>query len=190
VRGQILTRRSKAVNLDTNTITRSTCSDGSAGTPPDADDIPTPTTPTPSPTATSTLTSIPTATPTATSTPSPTQTATPTGTPTLASSDSVTASAAIFGPRAPVSGPFDVYVTGTAVARVTYLIDDRYRATIKAKPGRKRFKITINPRKQTRGIHQVTARITFNRTSTRRMTTRRIVYRRATPSPRPPRFTG
>ena len=185
VRGRILTRRSKAVNLDTNTIARATCFDGSGGTPPPPGATTTPApTPTPMP--------MPTPTPRPTPTPTPTAEATgawPLGT-TLASAAFPAGSASIFGPHAPVTGPFDVVVSGTPIASVTFLVDGRQRATVKAKPGRTKFKITIDPRKQRRGVHRVTARITFKRTSSRRTTTRRIIYRRATPGPRAPRFTG
>jgi hypothetical protein len=176
VRGRILTRRSKAVNLDTNTITRSTCFDGSGSTPPAAGG--TTTTPTPVPTTTPTPTGHTPTVPTS-------------GTTTLGSGAFPAGSASIFGPRGPVTGPFNVYVTGSAIASVTFLVDGRHHATVKARPGRSKFKITINPRKQQRNrVHQVTARIRFKRTSGRRTTTRRVVYRRATPGPQTPRFTG
>ena len=182
VRGRILTRRSKAVNLDTNTITRSTCFDGSGTTPPAAGGTTTAAVPTPTPSPT------PTPTPTAHAPTAPT--AWPPGPTTLASDGFPAGSATIFGPHAPVTGPFNVTVTGTAIASVTFLVDGRHRATVKAKRGRRRFRITINPRNQSHRVHRVTARVRFKPTSSRRTTTRRVVYRRATPGPRPPRFTG
>jgi hypothetical protein len=170
VEGRILTRRSKAVNLDTNTITRSACFNaGGAGT--------------------STTTDTPTPTPTpGTTQPAPT----PTTTPGAGSTGRVSlpGSAALSGPTSPVSGPFDVAVTGNAIASVTFHVDGKRRATVNAKLGRKRFKVTIDPRRQSGRVHRVTARITFKPGSRRGMTTRRLVYRRATPGPRTPRFAG
>lgn len=184
VRGRILTRRSKAVNLDTNTITRSPCSAGSGSAPPDSGGGTTPT-PTPTPTAT--------ATPTPTPIPMPTQTPgslTALPAPSAPNVALASGNTALFGPNSPVTGPFDVSVTGDAIASVTFFVDGKHRATVMAKRGRKRFKITINPRNQSRRIHRVMARVRFKPASRRGMTTHRLVYRRATPGPRPPRFTG
>jgi Ice-binding-like len=169
VDGRILTRRSKAVSLDANTITRPTCFSGGAGA----------------------------ATSAATPTPPPTPTAeTPARTPapaTRTSPGNVTATAAaatLAGPAGPVTGPFNVSVTGKEIAAVTFYVDGKRRATVFAKPGRTRFKLTIDPRRQSNRVHRITARVTFKPGSRKGMTTRRWVYRRATPNPRPPRFTG
>ena len=172
VEGRILTRRSKAVNLHANTITRSACFNaGGAGTP-----------------TTDTPTTTPTSGSPGTAHPAPTPTTTPGAGSTVGVS--LPGSAALSGPTSPVSGPFDVAVTGNAIASVTFHVDGKRRATVNAKLGRKRFKVRIDPRRQSGRVHRVTARITFKPGSRSGMTTRRLVYRRATPGPRTPRFAG
>ncbi|MEJ7798194.1 MAG: L,D-transpeptidase [Solirubrobacteraceae bacterium] len=61
--------------------------------------------------------------------------------------------------------PFDVTVTGRAIQSVTFSVDGRRIGTVRAKAGRKKFKVTINPRGQSRRVHRVTARITFSKSS-------------------------
>lgn len=171
VQGRILTRRSKAVTLDSNTITRSGCStattDGGGGGGGGGGGSPT-TTPGSgggSPTAPGT-----------------------TGTPT---SSTTPGSAKLTGPSGPVSKPFDVVVTGRAIERVTFSLDGKRIGTVRAKRGRKKFKIRINPRGQSRRVHRVTARITFKRSSGTASTTRRLTYRIVGASrTRVLRFTG
>jgi hypothetical protein len=189
VEGRVLTRRSKAVNLDTNTITRSACSTstGSGG------GTPTPTPGAPGP-AQGSLTPVP-AGGTSAPTPAPTGPVTISSTPTSTAgpgspAGSTAGSASLGGPTAPVTGPFDVFVTGDEIARVVFTVDNRHRATVQARPGRKRFKITINPRGQSHGVHRVTARVTFKPKSHTRAVTRRLLYRRAGTTVRGPRFTG
>lgn len=189
VEGRILTRRDKAVTLDNNTITRSACfvaapSGGSGGST------------TPTPTGTPTTPSAggsggsptPTGTtpPPATAAPSP-PSATPASTPT---GHSPSGTARLSGPSGPVSGPFTVSVTGHAIATVTFYVDGKHRATLHATPGRTKFTLTINPRNQSHSVHQVTARVTFTPASRTHTTTRRLVYRRPSPAPIAPRFTG
>ena len=207
VQGRILTRRSKAVNLDTNTITRSPCATAAPGGGGE------PTTTTPEPTATT-----PPATPTTTPTPTaPTPTPTPTeSSPTTAPADTgptatapaVPAPAAVsqpvfpafpsaapsgtarfFGPSFVVTRPFTVYVTGRAIRSVRFYIGGRRIGTVLARPGRTKFKMTINPRGQSSRVHRVTARITFSTASRTSSTTRRLTYRTVS-APRAPRFTG
>ncbi|MGI8730803.1 MAG: ice-binding family protein [Solirubrobacteraceae bacterium] len=177
VQGRILTRRSKAVNLDTNTITRSACfvpGGGAAGGGP--------TTPTPTPT-TVVAPTTPSATPPVSSTPgstggSPQTIAAPSG------------RARLSGPMRPVRGPFTVSVTGRAIQSVTFYVDGRRRATVRARPGRKKFTLRINPRRQSHRVHRVTARVTFTPASRTARTTLRVTYRRARLVRRAPRFTG
>ena len=151
VEGRILTRRSKAVNLDTNTITRTACA-----------------APTPAP--------APTGIPTPTSIAAPTSGARP-------------GTAKLSGPSSPVKGPFSVSVTGRAIKKVVFYVDGKRADTVYAKPGRRKFKLTINPAGQSRGVHRVTAKVTFTTASGTPRTTRRLTYRRAFPAPRP-QFTG
>ena len=85
--------------------------------------------------------------------------------------------------------PFDVTVTGRAIRSVTFSVDGRRIATVRAKAGRTKFKVTINPRGQSRRVHRVTARITFSKASGSASTVRRLTYR-TTAVTRAPRFTG
>jgi hypothetical protein len=173
VQGRILTRRSKAVTLDTNTITRSACSGsassgggsgGSPTTPPSG----TPGAPTGTP-----------GTPTSTPTPNP-------GGSTAAPARRGTARLTGGGS---VRGPFAVTVTGRAIKSVQFYVDGRRVKTIHAKTGRTKFKLTIDPRRQSRRLHQVTARVTFSAASRTRARTMRVRYRLVS-APRAPRFTG
>lgn len=179
VQGRILTRRSKAVTLDSNTITRTACfappaTGGGSGTGT--------TTPTPTPTPTSTPNP----------TPIPTRPAAPAlrpiaAVPTVAR---VTGTARISGIGGSVRRPFWVSVTGRAIKSVVFYIDGRRVKTVKAKAGRTKFKLRIDPRRQSRRVHRVTARVTFNARSRTRRTTLRLTYRRAASVSRPPRFAG
>jgi hypothetical protein len=162
VEGRILTQRSKAVTLRHNTITQTACytAPASAGGP------------------TST-------TPTATPTPTPTPTATTTATPKARRGGAVLA-----GPKNDVRGPFSVTVTGRDIASVTFYVDGKRRRTVKAIPGRTRFSLKIDPRRQSRRVHRVTARVTYTPASGKTTTTRRVTYRRPPAVAGPPRFTG
>jgi len=84
---------------------------------------------------------------------------------------------------------FDVTVTGRAIQSVTFYLDGRRIRTVRAKAGRKKFKVTINPRGQSRRVHRVTARITFSKSSGSTSTVRRMTYR-TTAVTHAPRFTG
>jgi ice-binding like protein len=152
--------RNGAVTLDTNTIKKATCA-----TPRPGDAAP-------STTSTGTAATTPTA-PTP-STPSPPRAGT----------------AVISGPSGPVSGPFTVSVTGQAIEKVTFYVDGKPVATVKAKPGRKKFTIIINPRRHSHRVHEVKARIKFTKKSGFRTATRRLVYRRASSQSHAVRFTG
>jgi hypothetical protein len=168
VQGRVLTRRSKAVTLDTNTITRSACatagaSGGAGATTPSKF---TPVTPRAGGNGT-----VSTGAGTSTS-------ATPSGT------------ARIAGPAGPVRGPFKVRVIGHAISSVTFTLDGRRLGRVAAKRGRTVFAITINPRGQSHRVHRVTARITFTKQSHARAITRRVTYMRTPVGPRGPRFTG
>ena len=81
-------------------------------------------------------------------------------------------------------------MTGRAIEDVAFYVDGRRVGTVHARPGRTKFTLTIDPRGQSHGVHRVTARVTFTPTSRTRTTTLRLVYRRSSPAPRPPRFTG
>ena len=193
ITGRALARHG-AVTLDTNTIRRATCAtptgDGAGGdddtttgetpttggtpTPggtPATGDTPSSATPTPG------LTALLTALVRAPFAPVATPPATPKG------------SAKISGPRRPVTGPFTVSVTGRAIAKVVFYVDGKRRTTVRAKTGRTRFSLRVNPRRQSRRVHRVTARVTFSTSSRTRGTSIRVLYRRPS-APATPRFTG
>jgi hypothetical protein len=161
VEGRILTRRSKAVTLEANTITRSACSagpaaGGAAGTKPAAPGS----TPGSTPTSTGPVSNAP-----------------------------VSGTAHLSGPSAPVSGPFVVSVTGHAIKQVVFFVDGRRVGSVKSAPGRTKFKKTIHPPGGSR-VHRVTARVTFKPASRTPARTLRLVFRRSPVVAPAPRFTG
>lgn len=175
VEGRILTRRSMAVALDTNTITRSACfaapaPGGGAGPGPGTTTPATPAESSPQPIA---------------STPTLTPRRTPTSIAAVASG-----AATLRGPRSPVTGPFTVTVTGREIRSVVFYVDNRRIATVNARVGRTKFKLRIDPRRQSRRVHRVTARVTFTPRSGSTQTRLRLTYRRPPAVAQPPRFTG
>jgi len=176
VNGRILTRDSKQVTLDNNTITRIGCAppassgggDGSGTATEPADTSPAPTdTSTDSPPA-----STPTPTPTGSSTPTR-----PSG------------FARLTAPNGPVSGPFRVSVTGRGIKAVAFFVDGRWVRTVLTIPGRTKYTHTINPRGQSMKVHRVTARVIFAPTTRSTSTSLRGIYWRARSS-HAPQFTG
>jgi hypothetical protein len=164
ISGSVLARNG-AVTLHANTISRTTCA-------------------TPAGTTTTTPAGTTTTSPTGTTKPKPT------GTGTTTTPGGGTGTAHLTGPTGPVSGPFTVVVTGHAIQKVTFFVDGKRRTTVHAKPGRKAFRLKINPRRQRHRLHRVTARVTFTPASGSTSTTRRFTYRRSTTGSPPPRFTG
>ena len=157
--------RNGAVTLDTNTIRKATCATpterGDGGSAPTEGTTPGATTPTTTPL---TPVSKPTAKP-------------------------AVAAAHLRAPGGTVRGPFRVTVTGRGIAKVIYLIDGRRVAVVRAKRGRKKFVLRIDPRRHSHRVHRVTARVTYTPASGRTTTTHRTTFRRQAP-PRSPRFTG
>jgi len=200
VDGRILTRRSKAVTLDSNTITRSDCSTVTGGGGGDGGDDggTTPTTPGSSggtPTATAPSTG---GTPTATA-PSAGGTPTPVRTPprgifarpaTAPAGTTPSGTAKLTGPSAPVRNPFAVWVTGRSIDRVVFSVDGKRIGTVRSRPGRKKFKIVVIPTGQSRRTHRLTARITFKTSSGTSSVVRRLTYRTARSTARLPQFAG
>jgi hypothetical protein len=168
VEGRILTRRSKAVTLDANTIAQGPCAAPTAAGGGTGAQTPSPT-----------PTTVPAITPTPIST-SPISTSAISTTP---------ATAHIAGPSGPVAGPFTVAVTGKGIAKVIFRIDGRRVRTVHAKPGRSKFTLKIDPRRQSHRLHRIVARVTF-KTPGRTGTTLRLIYRRPPARARPPQFAG
>lgn len=184
VDGRILTRRSKAVTLDANTITRSGCSTATAG---GGDGGGSTTTPVPDGGTTTPATgggSPPAILPTAAPVRSPVRL--------IAVTPPVRGTAKLTGPRAPVRDPFAVWVTGRAIDRVVFSVDGKRIGTVRAKRGRTKFTITITPRRgRSARAHRLTARITFKRSSGTSTVVRRTTYYTAgDTSTRTPRFAG
>lgn len=182
VEGRILTRRSKAVNLHTNTIRRSACAAppataGGGGTPaptttsPPVTPAPAPVTPALSTIALNSLIAGPAG-----------------GSPQAAAGKPGTAQ--LSAPSGPVTGPFTISVTGKQIQSVTFYVDDHKRATVKARPGRTKFTLKINPRRQSHRVHRVTARVRFKPASRTPVVIRRATYVRPPLVPRTPHFTG
>ena len=168
--------RNGAVTLDTNVIKAARCATPTPPAPPappaaPADDDETPPT-TPAPSGTDDAPA-----------PAMTQASTPLGTLTA---PVASGTARLTGPRSP-AGPFKVTVTGSQISSVTYYVDGKRVRTVRARRGRTRFSLRIDPRRQSSRVHRVTARVRFSNGST---TTRRIAYRRSTSTPLAPRFTG
>lgn len=170
--------RNAAVTLDTNTIKVAGCAPAPGGgtppvgggpVPPGGGGTPLPTTPFDSTTAPIGLA------------PSPTNTSTTAG---------PTGSARLSGPSVPVSGPFTATVTGRAIASVVFYVDGKRVGTVHAKPGRTKFKITVDPRRQSHRMHRVIAVVKFTPASRTRTTMRRLTYRRSSRPQVQPRFTG
>jgi hypothetical protein len=159
--------RNGAVTLDTNTITKTTCAAATA-TPP----VSTPGAGGGNPAAG--------------------------GPGTTPAGNTVRNSARLRGPRGPqrcVGAPFRARVTGRQIAQVTFFVDGKRRATVKAKRGRSVFSLRVDPRGQDSRVHRITARIRFTASSGAAPRTLRLVYTRcskpgAGAGVTPPRFTG
>ena len=176
VEGRILTRRDKAVNLDTNTIMRPACATPDAGGGDEGGGSTTPIPPAATPTPPASTPAPPASAPTAATPIAPPQSGQPGGT------------ARLWGPRGTVSGPFRVLVTGRAIQSVTFFVDGRPLGTVHRRPGR-RLTITI-PDGQRSGLHRVTVRVRFTPQSGSRSTTRQLTFRRSSGRTAAPSFTG
>ena len=174
VNGRALARNG-AVTLDTNTITAAPCSTtpGSGGSSGGGT-----TTTTPGGGTTTGAIAVAATSPSS-----------PTGSSATAAQSGSAGRARLEGPSGPVTGPFTVSVTGRHISKVVFYVDGRRRATVRAKEGRKRFSLKINPRRQSRRVHQVTARVFFTTRSGTPTATRRLTYRRPV-APRTPNYTG
>ncbi|MDP1846276.1 MAG: ice-binding family protein [Solirubrobacteraceae bacterium] len=185
--------RNGAVTLDTNTIRKATCSTPSGEGGGGDDDTTTGGTPAAGGTPTTGGTPATGGTPSGTLTPGLSALLTALVSAPLATAAAPDAtpkgSAKIRGPIGAVTGPFTVSVTGRAIAKVVFYVDGKRRTTVRAKTGRTRFSLRINPRRQSRRVHRVTARVTFSTSSRTRGTSVRVLYRRPS-APATPRFTG
>gem|GEM_PF-4028718 len=98
--------------------------------------------------------------------------------------------ARLSGPGRCVSRPFTVSVRGSKIRQVTFSVDRRKRGTVKAKSGRKVFSLRIDPRRQSFGVHRLSAVVRFtaaSETASRRL---KLVYQRCPKAAVLPQFTG
>jgi hypothetical protein len=155
--------RNGAVTLDTNTITKATCTTPTStpphGTPGAASNSP--------------------GTPGAGST---------TGTPGTGAATG--ASARLSGPRRCVRGPFAARVSGREISQVTFFVDAKRRRTLHATSERTGFSLRVNPLGQNFAVHRITARVRFTAASGAKARTLRLVYQRCSRAAVRPRFTG
>jgi Ice-binding-like len=111
----------------------------------------------------------------------------PSGTP--APADTTGASARLRGPQRCVDNAFRARVSGRQISRVTFFVDAKRRRTINATAGQTVFSLRINPARQNRGVHRITAKVRFT-DSAAKTRTLRLVYQRCSKAAVRPRFTG
>ena len=110
----------------------------------------------------------------------------------LVQGEQIVAGAARFrGPRRCVNRVFSAVVTGRQIRRVVFTIDGRRYRTVTRPNARRQWLARINPRRFARGVHRVTARVTFVRGAGASRTLR-IAFQRCPRAAQrvAPRFTG
>jgi hypothetical protein len=100
-----------------------------------------------------------------------------------------TATAKLRGPTGCLTRPFRVTVSGHGIARVEFLLDGKRHRTITARAGRTVFSIKIDPRRQSRVAHRVSAKVSFRSSAGTVRRTLRLVYVSCAPGAIP-RFAG
>lgn len=111
------------------------------------------------------------------------------GVPPAPASGAPTGTAKLRGPSGCLSRPFRVTVTGQGIARVDFLLDGKRYRRITARAGRTVFSIRIDPRRQSRVAHRVSAKVTFHSSANTVVRTLRLVYVSCAPGAIP-RFAG
>ncbi|MDP2709820.1 MAG: ice-binding family protein [Solirubrobacteraceae bacterium] len=177
--GRVLARNG-AVTLDNNTIKATACATPPGDPDPGGDTdtgggTTTPSTPTPVASPPPFFVALP---------------AVPTATTVAAPAAAQPGRSTLTGPRRPVRGPFTVTVTGRRIDRVVFYVDGKWRKTVRATAGRTKFTLRIDPRRQSRRVHRVTARVRYATASRTRDSSLRLLYRRPALTPRSPSFTG
>jgi hypothetical protein len=79
-------------------------------------------------------------------------------------------------------------VAGRRIRQVSFFLDGHSLGTVKAKPGRRVFRMRIDPRDQDMSAHRITARVRFTAASGTRTRTLRLTFVRCQLVQ--PRFTG
>jgi hypothetical protein len=105
-------------------------------------------------------------------------------------SNVVKGTARLSGPSGCVKKPFRATVRGRRIAAVTFYVDGKKRATVRAKAGQRTFKYTVRPSGLGRGVHRVTARVRFAAASETKTRTLRLSFQRCARQVVTPRFTG
>jgi hypothetical protein len=158
--------RNGAVTLDTNTITKATCTAPPTSTP---------------------------ATPGAGGNPAAGGPGTTPAGNTVRTSARLRTSPRLRGPQRCAGAPFSARVTGRQIAQVVFSVDGKRRQAVKATRGRTVFSLRVDPRGQGFGVHHITARVRFTAGSGATARTLRLVYTRCSKAGAgvtPPRFTG
>jgi len=98
------------------------------------------------------------------------------GVPQVPASGAPTGTAKLRGPSGCLSRPFRVTVTGQGIARVDFLPDGKRYRRITARAGHTVFSIRIDPRRQSRVAHRVSAKVSFHSSANTVLRTLRLVY--------------
>ncbi|HLM18901.1 MAG TPA: DUF11 domain-containing protein, partial [Acidimicrobiia bacterium] len=102
----------------------------------------------------------------------------------------VNGTARLTGPSGCVKKAFNATVRGRRIAKVTFFVDGKKRATITAEPGQRKFQFKVRPNALGRGIHRVTAKVEFVAESQTKSRTLRLSFQRCRRETVQPRFTG
>jgi uncharacterized repeat protein (TIGR01451 family) len=111
------------------------------------------------------------------------------GVPQAPASGAPTATAKLRGPTGCRTRPFRVTVSGHEIARVEFLLDGKRHRTITARADQTVFSIKIDPRRQSRIAHRVSAKVSFRSSTSTVRRTLRLVYVSCAPGAIP-RFAG
>ena len=98
--------------------------------------------------------------------------------------------AAIRGRTGCQGSPFRVDVTGRQISRVTFSLDGRVVRTLTRPNSGSRYRLAVDPRRLRGGVHRVTARTVFTRSSGTRARTLRVTFSRCARRASAPAFTG
>jgi hypothetical protein len=98
--------------------------------------------------------------------------------------------ARLSGPSGCVYRTFRASVRGRQIRRVTFFVDGRRVAVIRARDGQRRFSARVTPGRLSLGVHRVTARVVFRTASRTRPRTLVLSFQRCARQAPAPRFTG
>jgi hypothetical protein len=81
-------------------------------------------------------------------------------------------------------------VSGRHIKSVTFTLDGKRRARISAATGRKRFTITLHRSALDKGVHRLTARVVYAKSSATRAKTHKLAFQRCARAAVAPNFAG